>query len=99
VWIGCPQEGITKEPAINANWQDSFPPRGFFDLVAQMSAVILKMPPDTIRANVVKCQEGARSAQDEMNDFDGDDGLRYECSSFGGSSQVTVLKKDWPPDK
>ena len=94
VSIGCPVEGISKEPDINVDWKDSFPPRGYFDLVAQMAAVILPMSPDKIRANVVKCQEGARAAEDQTNDVDGDDGMRYECSSFGGSSQVTVLKHD-----
>ena len=76
------------------DWKDSFPPRDYFDLVAQMAAVILRMSPDKILANVVKCQEGARAAEDQTNDFDGDDGLRYECNSFGGSSQVTVVKHD-----
>lgn len=89
---------LKDDVAIDAKWQDTFPPAPYFDLLAQAGSIVTGHPVSAIRSGAMKCHQQALADDDHMRETS-IDGVTYQCKSGEdwGGTDITVFKEQ--PDE
>ena len=79
-----------KELALNVDWHDGFPPSDYYDLVGHVVSAGVKVPDDVARTAASKCTKQAFNDKYKAAVVISN-GISFECSSYGGGAQITII--------
>jgi hypothetical protein len=91
--ITCPADETSRSPLVAAQWNATWPPARFYDLLATVGAVVVSNTEPAIRSGAILCTQ--RAMNENGQDVYDANGARFKCTSsngVNGSTAITISK-------